>query len=626
MPPSIVGDSMRTWRQILINLCNNAVKFTDKGSVIVPPSRAWNRMRTPQNSGSASRMTASALMRIKVEDLFLPFTQADASTTRKYGGTGLGLSLCSQLVDLMDGEIGVESEPGKGSLFWFEVVFPIYDKDESQAVLPEELQGIRALVVDDNPTSRVILKGMLEHIGLIVDLAKSGYEALEMLRNTQGEESYKLLVLDWRMPGMDGIDTAAAILSDASIEPKPPMFMVSAYANAELVKQTNEMGFKGLLFKPVNQSFLFNLVVETLGKGIITLSEVSHDKSAISDLKGAKILLVEDNEINRQVAQEILSSTGIEVYEAFNGQHALDFLEESEVDLVLMDIQMPVMDGYEAASRIRQQMKYKDMPIIAMTAHAMVGDIEASRAAGMNGHISKPFDPEDLFAILLKWISRKSGQDGKMKAGSPEKGSRDMLPADMPGFDLELGLKRARGNVKLYRTLLLLLDEKYADAAPNIELALADGRRDEAIALAHSVKGTSGMLGAMELFEAASDLELALDHGEEAVDDLLSIFTRQLDTVIGSIGVLKVAGEDEALLQQNGDVAAAEDLRSSLEELKQPLLRGAPVECREKATVVQSLVWPEALRSDVSHLLKTIDEYDFKKALELVAEIEKELG
>lgn len=623
VPNSVVGDSMRL-AQILINLCNNAVKFTDDGAVVV----SIVPLELEQKQARLRFMVKDDGIGIKpdqIDELFQPFTQADASTTRKYGGTGLGLNLCNQLVSLMGGEIGVESEPGKGSLFWFEIPFPIYQSDKEPALLPGELQGQRALVVDDNDTSQIILKGMLEHMGLRVALASSGEEALEILRNVPEEEAFNLLVIDWRMPGRNGIQTAAAILSDESITPKPPMFMVSAYGNASLVKKSNEMGFKGLLFKPVNQSFLFNLVVETLGKGMVTTSDSVVREDVTDNLGGARVLLVEDNEINRQVALEILASAKIKVFEAVNGQAALDFLDKTPVDLVLMDVQMPVMDGYEATRRLREQERFNDLPIIAMTAHAMIEDIERSQSVGMNGHVAKPFDPEDLFKVLAQWIGPSTTDQSPSLSLTEEPVSEDCLPASMAGIDVQLGLRRARGNKELYKNLLLLLDEKYADAAREIEQARAEGRFDEAVGLAHSVKGTSGMLGAMDLFESAGDLEHALEESSDDVLKKLEHFSRDLAMVIQSIAVIKKVECTKTVLKQTGEVSDVADLLAVLDALKEPLSEGAPVVCRKKAKELQMLVWPEDLHDDVSRLLKFIAEYDFKKALVLVEDLKKRI-
>ena len=623
VPPALVGDSMRL-SQILINLCNNAVKFTDTGSVVVG-------IETLEMADDSVKLRFTVkddgigIKAEKIEELFQPFTQADASTTRKYGGSGLGLHLCNRLVELMDGSIGVESEVGKGSLFWVEITFPIFNREDSEIVLPGELKGMRTLVADDNPTSRMILKGMLEQMGLAVDLAKSGGEALEMMRNTPEEDGYKLLILDWRMPEMNGVEAAAIILSDSAIPIKPPMLMVSAYGNAELVRKTNEMGFKGLLFKPVNQSFLFNLVVEILGKDMVTLSNSVVGEKAMDRLSGARILLVEDNEINRQVANEILAAAGVQTFEALNGLEAIEFLEENEVDLVLMDIQMPVMDGFEATLEIRKRERFKDLPIIAMTAHAMVEDIEQSREYGMNDHIAKPFDPDDLFEVLGRWISKPTEERKVMVKKETADNNNGGLPDSLDGIDVELGLKRARGNETLYRNLLVLLDEKYADAADVIEASLGEGRKEDAVALAHSVKGTSGMLGALDLYEASGRLEAALDDKSGPdVSAELGEFRETLDVVMRSIAVVK-DGLPETPLGVDKEVADVEELRAALDGLKAPLSQGAPVESRDGAEKVRSLGWPPALEPDVSQLLRCIAEYDFKKALGLLTSIEGRL-
>lgn len=623
VPSSIVGDSMRL-SQILINLCNNAVKFTDRGSVVVGVE-ALEQTDDEVKLRFTVTDDGIGIESDRIEELFQPFTQADASTTRKYGGTGLGLNLCNQLVELMGGEIGAESEVGKGSVFWFEITFPIFRKEEKSVLLPNDLHGLPTLVVDDNPTSRIILKGMLEQMGLRVALAKSGPEALEIMRNTPTEEAYKLLVVDWRMPGMDGLETAGTIMSDPSIEEKPPMFMVSAYGNASLVKKANEMGFKGLLFKPVNQSFLFNLVVETLGKDLVTKSSHSGEGRTGAQLAGARVLLVEDNEINRQVAQEILSSVGIETFEAVNGKEALEFLKSNDVDLVLMDIQMPIMDGYEATVAIRKQEQLKDLPIVAMTAHAMVADIEKSKAAGMSDHIAKPFDPEDLFMVLSRWIKKEvGGKGGTVKEGGSM--PNHSLPETMEGFDMELGLRRARGNEKLYRNLLILLDDKYGDAADQIQAALDEGRREDGVSLAHSVKGTSGMLGANDLFEASSRLELALDDASiEDVSAEFESFRKELAIVINSIATIKDVADDATAVKSGDGVSPISELKEALEELRVPLSQGAPVECRAGADAVRALVWPTNVEVSVSQLLRFIAEYDFKKALPLLKEIGEQL-
>jgi len=621
VPQNLVGDSLRL-SQIMINLCNNAVKFTEEGEIVVS-------IETVDIDENQARLRFSVkddgigIQPDQINRLFEAFTQADASTTRKYGGTGLGLNLCNQLVELMGGEIGAESEFGEGSTFWLEIPFNLFHQERSSISLPADLHGMPTLVVDDNPTSRVILKGMLEQMGLSVSLAKSGFEAVEILRNTPHDQAYKLLVLDWRMPGMDGLETAKVIMGDTNISPTPPMLMVSAYGNENLIRKTQELGFKGLLFKPINQSLFFNLIIETFGRDLVTAAHLTGDgQKAEPNLSGASILLVEDNEINRQVAQEILTAAGIHVHEATNGQKALEFLEKTPVDLVLMDIQMPVMDGYEATARLREQDKFKDLPIVAMTAHAMAEDKQKSKETGMNDHISKPFDPEELFDILAKWITPDSLS--KPAQSDQEKPAKEevSLPDDIAGIDIKLGLKRARGNKKLYKNLLLLMDEKYANASGEIEQALIDDRRHDAGGIAHSVKGTSGMLGAMDLYEAAGELEQVLDSDLEMKDEeSLKRFADQLAIVIEGISVLKQVSATKTDLNQE-QVSDTKTLQAVLDELKLHLKEGAPVESQLAAKKIQSLGWPSEVQPNVTALLSRIAEYDFKKALVCLTEVD----
>jgi HPt (histidine-containing phosphotransfer) domain-containing protein len=261
----------------------------------------------------------------------------------------------------------------------------------------------------------------------------------------------------------------------------------------------------------------------------------------------------------------------------------------------------------------------------------MLADIEMSKEVGMNDHIAKPFDPDDLFAVLTKWLAKGEGKGTSAPARAESKKERtatdkESLPAMMQGIDVQLGLRRARGNEKLYRTLLLLLDEKYADAAVQIEEHLGAGNRGEAVALAHSVKGTSGMLGAMDLFEAAGALEKALDQEEENLDGLLADFSDRLAEVVVSIGELKASEPEESDFLEKGEVAASGELLASLEGLRLPLSQGAPVECRERSQDVKALVWPEEVQAEVKQLLKSIAEYDFKKALAVLEELQAELG
>ncbi len=372
---------------------------------------------------------------------------------------------------------------------------------------------------------------------------------------------------------------------------------------------------------------LFNLIVKLFGAELVTSSEGANKDSLVSTiLADATILLVEDNEINRQVAREILTKAGIRVHEALNGQDALDFLDRTSVDLVLMDIQMPIMDGHGAATRIRAQAKFRELPIIAMTAHAMLEDIEKSQKSGMNDHISKPFDPEELIKIIAKWIKPRPTNESHEPVPAETEPSDSLIPETLPGIDVQLGLKRVLGNEKLYTNLLLLMDEKYANAADEISQSITDNLNDKAVGIAHSVKGTSGMLGADKLFEIAGELENSMASDAGLMDEnILKQFRYELDVVIQGIASLKNISPDKTSLNQHAQVSDLKELQAVLHKLRPHLIKGAPVKCREATQKIKLLGWPRELQPLISRLLQSVEEYDFKKALAKLEQVEKNL-
>ena len=550
VPTALTGDPLRLG-QILINLSNNAVKFTNKGAIVI-------------STELVKKDGAEATLKFSVQDtgigmteeqaakLFQPFAQADSSTTRKYGGTGLGLTISKRLAEMMGGKIWVESEPGQGSTFSFTANFGLGKEKAKKRFQPSsDLHGMNVLVVDDNATSRDIFQEMLKSFSFEVTLAASGQEGLTELEKASESQPFELVIMDWKMPGMDGIEASKQIKNHTGLSKIPAIVMVTAYGREEVIQQAEGIGLEGFLLKPVTPSMLFDTIMQAFGEAVPETSQVAQRKEqeakTLENIQGAQLLLVEDNEINQQVAKEILESAGLNVSMANNGQEAVNAVKENEYDAVLMDIQMPVMDGYTATREIRNwelgsnaewkngkntdfkseirdpKSKIEGVPIIAMTAHAMAGDEDKSLEAGMNGHVTKPIDPDQLFATLQKWIkpreNQDQGQQPEIFVKDPEevqtKPEKEELPEYLPGFDLSDGLKRLQGNKGLYRKLLLSFATDYCGAANDIRIALDAKDFERTHSLVHNIKGLAGNLAATDLQAAAVNLETLVKGGEK---------------------------------------------------------------------------------------------------------------
>ena len=525
VPRFLVGDSLRLG-QVLINLANNAVKFTESGEIVVS-TELLEQDEAGLRIKFSVRDTGIGLTKDQIGKLFQSFSQADTSTTRKFGGTGLGLTISKRLVNMMGGEIWVESEPGQGTTFSFTANFGLGTAKVKKRLVPSsDLRDLKVLVVDDNATSRNILQDMLESFSFDVTLAASAEEGLEEIQRADSDQPYELVLMDWKMPDIDGLEASEHIKNLRTLSKIPAIILVTAYGREEIMRQSEQIGLDGFLIKPIAPSVLFDTIMQAFGEGETRASRISERHEEIEDLKniqGAQVLLVEDNEINQQVAQEILQGAGFNVTVANNGQEGLDAAQENPFDAILMDIQMPVMDGYTAAQEIRNlKSDVRNVPIIAMTAHAMTGDEQKSIAAGMNDHVTKPIDPDQLFGALQKWIKPVAEQAAGPK-GLPASGGsagldpppdsdqavpdEDELPESLPGFDLAAGLSRLMGNKRLYRKLLLDFGAKYGAAADEIRKALNADDFDTAHSLVHNLKGLAGNLEAKDLQAASVAIE-----------------------------------------------------------------------------------------------------------------------
>ena len=578
VPNFLVGDPLRLG-QVLTNLCTNAVKFTDIGEIVVGIQVVGD-----SQAGHTSQITLEfsvqdtgiGLSQEEQSKLFQRFTQADTSTTRKYGGTGLGLTICKRLVELMGGDISVASEKGTGSTFTFTVKVGVQsDVKESRRSLPEDLTRLRILIVDDNPTSRAIFEDMLATYTRVSQAASGGEAISELRAGIEADDAYDLVLMDWKMPGMDGIEAIRQIDRDPVIaKKKPSVVLVTAYGRQEIMEKAKNVGADGFLIKPVNASMLFDVIMDVFGghtaKSERLTQKNAADTDALACVAGAKVLLVEDNEINQKVAAELLKQARVTVSIANNGIQCLKQIEKDVFDLVFMDIQMPGMDGYEATNRLRS--KNVAIPIIAMTAHAMVGEREKCLQAGMDDYIPKPIDPADLYSKLIKWISK--GQSNAPAAEPPEIDALECedevcLPESLPGIDMEVGLMRVGQNKKLYKELLISFRENYSETGKQLSRELGKREYETAGRLAHTIKGLSGNLGAMQLYQAALDLESGILKGRhEDLAPLLRIFNETVDIV--AKGLVELDPEKKGDIQAVSDVDP-DQLLLMLESLAQTL-------------------------------------------------------
>ena len=519
IPRGLVGDPHRL-EQILINLLGNSVKFTPAGEIMLKVTiveSGTERIKlqfTVRDTGIGMREEQSAR-------LFQPFSQADESTTRKYGGTGLGLSITRRLVELMGGEIWAESAPGKGSTFSFTAWFSLGTKKRQERhAIPQDLHGMRVLVVDDNEEARNILERILSSFQFRVHTVGSGEAAVEAARRARGNDPFGLVLTDWKMPGIDGIETTRQILSEAASVSAPVVILVSASEGAEGERLSAlQAGAADFLLKPLTPSSLLDAIVKVFAPDILPALRATSRNGEHSDtLRKVRILLVEDNEINQQIAVELLRGAGAEIAVAGNGVEALARLQVAgaHFDLVLMDVQMPEMDGYEATRCIRAEEWGKQIPIIAMTAHALIEERQKALESGMNDHISKPIDPNAMFTTILKYC-----RDGTAFVRAPSVEAADGEGTPLPaieGIDMEAGLGRVGGNRRFYLDLLRRFGEGQRGSAVQIREALSRGDRLTAERIAHTVKGVSGNLGVADVQAAAAELERLLRGGASSVE------------------------------------------------------------------------------------------------------------
>ena len=621
IPPNLVGDPLRLG-QILVNLVNNSVKFTERGEVIV-------------SVGVEEQIAGRVKLKFSVRDtgigmtpeqsarLFQAFSQADTSTTRKFGGTGLGLSISKRLVELMGGNIWVESELGVGSTFFFTAWFGVGSAEVARNRFIPVLAGIRALVVDDNAQAREILSDALLGFALRAETVSSGEKAIGELAAADTKDPFQLVLMDWNMPGMDGLQASALIKRGGRLKNIPRIVMVTAFGREDVRSQAEEIGVDGYLLKPVNASMLYDTLMDLFGvEGTEHRATRQHGGGSEYNARGVRILLVEDNAMNQQVATELLESAGAAVSVADNGAIAVKLLREGPqpppFDIVLMDLQMPEMDGHTATRLLRADPRFKDLPIVAMTAHALVEERQRCLESGMNDHVTKPIDPDALFAALARWTKPSTIPAPAPVAPKPSAG--DVVVPEIEGIDIGGALKRVAGNKRLYRSLLEQFADKQSATGAQITAALEAGDRALAERLAHTVKGIAGNIGVESVRSAASKIERGIKDGDASVPALLT----ELETVMG----LQVEAIRRALagtVPKGGGAAEfnAEAARAAVERLN-ALLAENDGDASEAVEAVAETLAGRVDAQRIGDLRAAISEFDFDRAALKLSEIAME--
>ncbi len=636
MPPDVprhlIGDPLRLG-QILINYMNNAVKFTETGEIVI-------EITVEEDNSEdvlirfAVRDTGIGLTEEQKGRLFQSFQQADTSTSRKYGGTGLGLAISKQLAQLMGGEVGVESELGKGSTFWFTAKLKrMKDGDKIQHATMD-LRGYKALVVDDNGMARQVLTEQLNHMSFLVTQAESGKEAISIIgQAAKNRKPFDIIFIDWKMPEMNGLETAKNIHL-LEIEHIPKIVMVTAYGRDDVIDAAAKVGVECILTKPVNASTLLDSIMRAFKEE--EAKERDDNKRHASELidslitiKNASILLAEDNELNQEVAMGLLECGSFDLDIANNGQEAVDMAGIKHYDIVLMDMQMPVMDGVTATIEIRKNAELNSLPIIAMTANARLEDKERCLNTGMQDHISKPIDPEELFRALLKWIKPKeitetatSNKTEKIQTETvltPEINLDRLLAIE--NLDVELGLQRVLGNKTLYLNMLRKYVDNQAVIVQEIRTALNLNDKSTAERHAHTIKGISGNIGAIVLQEKAAELEIMIRNDENLahIETKLDVFSQMLNTIVTDI--------KEGLPSQKPHITKAVDVSNAPEVIKH-LMDLLEADNSKAGTVLEEnldllhVVLGTKSFSKIEHAIK---QFDLDEALEFLKERVTEL-
>ncbi|MDP3702347.1 MAG: PAS-domain containing protein [Hylemonella sp.] len=543
LPASLLGDSLRL-KQVLINLGGNAVKFTEKGMVVL-------RIAVLEVQAShvtlefSVRDTGIGIAPENLQRIFEGFLQAEASTTRRFGGTGLGLVISARLVGLMGGQLKVESEVGKGSRFHFQITLGVAQDDAPAIEAPAqaELRELQVLVIDDNPLAQQVLQAMVEPMGWQAELASSGEEALALIRQriASGQRPHDAVFVDWQMPGMDGWETSLEIRKLLSGQDAPILVMVTAHGREMLAQRPagEQALLNGFVVKPATPSMLVDAIMEARQVRQGGAARRTTAAASAHRLQGMRVLLVEDNKINQQVAQELLEREGALVTLADNGELGVQAIEAAQTpwDVVLMDVQMPVMDGYTATRKVRQELKLTSLPIIAMTANAMESDRLEALAAGMNAHVGKPFNLDELVGAMLQHSGYVAPEAGAV-AALPSPQAPRHAPASLVNtaeFDITSALERLGGNAPVLARILQTFGRDLPRQPQELAAMLAQGQGADSRRLLHTLKGTAATVGAHRLAAIAAEAEHRLREGSVPAGEEARLMLERLSAAVDAV-------------------------------------------------------------------------------------------
>lgn len=621
VPDALVGDPLRL-NQVLLNLVGNAIKFTEQGEVTLSV-RVTAQTEDRVELHFAVSDTGIGLSEEQQKQLFTTFSQADTSTTRKYGGSGLGLSICKRIVEIMGGRIGVSSQPGVGSRFHFTLGFELAGDTASEMQrlgLPDQLN---TLVIDDSPGARQIFRHLLLALGLPCHAVASGSEALaEMARANGAGDPYQLLIIDWKMPGLDGVETLHRLQQSGALQDAPKIVMTTAFDQDELRNTLGDARIDAILAKPVTPSSLFDCIIEALhadGEGDKPISAKAPANTV--HFSGQRVLLVEDNDVNRELAEEMLSTVGLRVDTVENGQQAVDLLAEKTYDLVLMDCQMPVMDGYEATRQIRADTRLGKLPIIAMTANALAADRERCLIAGMDDHIAKPIDVALLYATLARWL-KDEGQTTPPLEASPVVGDADQAS---PILDEKAALSRLGGKRHLFERLLSRFHADQSTAIERLQSAHTRGDIAGMILDAHTLRGLAGNIGADQLASAAKKLEIALKSDPPTATPAIATLISELATALQA--VLELAGDKPSAGRPEAACALPEPAKRQAAFAQLLIdLNHDDASAVHHYEAMQTWLCHIANPALVNQLSHCVERYEFENAVEILRKIAGELS